>query len=312
LDVMIIRAGALGDTLMVLPALADLAGKANITFVGRQPGLDYVRSFVHRGLDLEATGWHRLFLDSPDELTLPVSRTDMVVAFFSDETGKIRQNLGVFFPDVPVHVFPSFPSEKKNIHAARYMAECLKSAGLPVDPEKSVENAVRRSLIGDIALPAARNRIVLHPGSGDKEKNHPPGFWLKLLEGLGQKAAFQGLTRVVLLGPAEENVCSFFKKSMKSFDAEICFCPEKEILTGIITGAALYIGHDSGITHLAAMLGTPTIALFKKSDAGQWGPLGPFVRVIQNNNTDYSALMEKVFMASMDIRNTSIMCCVNP
>jgi heptosyltransferase-3 len=304
LNVLIIRPGALGDTLMVLPALADLAGKAVITFVARQPGLDYIRSFVHRGLDLEGAGWHRLFLDSPDEHSLPVSRADLVVAFFSDETGGIRQNLNACFPNVPVHVFPSFPSAKKDIHAARYIAECLKSAGLPVDPGKSVENALTRSLLGDIASPAVRNRIVLHPGSGNKKKNHPPEFWLKLLEGPGQKAAFQGLRRVVLLGPAEENVCSFFKKSMKSFDTEICFCPEKEILTAIITEAALYIGHDSGITHLAAMLGTPTIALFKESNANQWSPLGPCVRVIQDNNTDYSTLIEKVFKKAMDIRNS--------
>ena len=161
-------------------------------------------------------------------------------------------------------------------------------------------------LLGDIASPAVRNRILLHPGSGDKKKNHPPEFWLKLLECLGQKAAFQGLTRVVLLGPAEEEACSFFKKSMKSFGAEICFCPEKRNLTCMLTHAALYIGHDSGITHLAAMLGTPTIALFKGSDANQWGPLGPCVRVIQDSNTDYSTLIEKVFKAATDICNSSL------
>jgi len=297
---------------MVLPALADLAGRASITFVGRRPGLYFISPLVHRGLDIEGAGWHRLFLDSPNDCSLPVSRTDLVVAFFSDETGKIRQNLEAFFPDVPVHVFHSFPFEKENIHAARYITECLKKAGLPIDPAKSMENAGRRPLLGDIATPAARNKIVLHPGSGDKEKNHPPEFWLKLLEGLGQKAAFQGLTRVVLLGPAEENVCSFFKKGMKFFDAEIYFCPEKEILTNIIIEAALYIGHDSGITHLAAMLGTSTIALFKESNANQWGPLGPCVRVIQDSNTDTSALMEKVIKAAMDIRNISIICGVNP
>jgi ADP-heptose:LPS heptosyltransferase len=301
LKVLIIRPGALGDTLMALPALVALAGKAVITFVGRQPGLDYIRSFVHLGLDFEAAGWHRLFLDSPDEHFLPVSRADMVVAFFSDDEGKIRQNFNACFPNVPVHVFPSFPSEKEHMHAALYIAECLKSAGLPVDPEKSVKNALRKSLLGEIASPAVRNKILLHPGSGDKKKNHSPEFWLKLLESLGQKAVFQGLKHVVLLGPAEEEVCSFFKKSMKSFGTEICFCPEKENLTCIITEAALYIGHDSGITHLAAMIGTPTIALFKKSNANQWGPLGPCVRVIQDNNTDYSTLMKKVFKAATDI-----------
>jgi hypothetical protein len=276
---------------MILPALADLTGKAVITFVGRQPGLDFIRTFVHRGLDLDGAGWHRLFLDSPDEHCLPVSRADLVVAFFSDEAGKIRQNLNACFPHVPVHVFPSFPFEKKNIHAARYIAECLKSAGLPIDPEKSVENARRRSLLGDMARPAVRNRIVLHPGSGDKEKNHPPGSWLKILESLSQKAAFRGLTPVVLLGPAEEHLRSFFEKNLRSTRAEIRFCPEKDKLIGILRQAALYIGHDSGITHLAAMLGAPTVALFKGSNADQWSPLGPDVRVIQDNDPAFSTLL---------------------
>ncbi len=290
---------------MILPALYDLAGKADITFVGRQPGLDYIRSFINRGLDLEAAGWHRLFLESPDDHTLPVSRADMVVAFFSGETRTIRQNLNACFPYLSVHVFPSFPSEKKDIHAARYLAECLKEAGLPVDPSQSMEKAVRKPLLGDMALPAVRSTIVLHPGSGDKKKNHAPGFWLKLLEGLGQRACFQGLTCLVLLGPAEEDVHPFFKKNLKSLDAKICFCPEKSILTRIITEAGLYIGHDSGITHLAAMLGTPTVALFKRSNAIQWGPLGPRVRVIKECDTGVSFLMEKVFEAATDVFKSS-------
>ncbi|MBW1704068.1 MAG: glycosyltransferase family 9 protein [Deltaproteobacteria bacterium] len=301
MNVLIIRPGALGDTLMVLPALANLTGKASITFVARQPGLDYIRSFVLGGLDLEGAGWHRLFLDSPDEHCLPVSRADLVVAFFSDEAGNIRQNLNARFPHVPVHIFPSFPSEKKNMHAARYIAECLKSAGLPVDPEKSVENAVRRPLLGDIASPAVRNRIVLHPGSGDPKKNHPPGFWLKLLKGLGQKAAFKELKLFVLLGPAEKHLRSFFEKNLRSPRAEIRFCPEKDHLIEILRQATLYIGHDSGITHLSAMLGTPTIALFRGSNVNQWSPLGPCVRVIQDNSPAYSILIENVFQAAMDL-----------
>ena len=42
-----------------------------------------------------------------------------------------------------------------------------------------------------------------------------------------------------------------------------------------------YVGNDSGITHLAAMLGVPTIALFGPSDPTTWHPVGPSVRVIR-------------------------------
>jgi len=48
----------------------------------------------------------------------------------------------------------------------------------------------------------------------------------------------------------------------------------------LLKKASLYIGHDSGITHLTAMLGIPTICLFKNSDPLQWAPLGPDVTVI--------------------------------
>ncbi|MBW1738104.1 MAG: hypothetical protein JRJ69_11270 [Deltaproteobacteria bacterium] len=54
---LIIRPGAMGDTLMVIPSLIELSGKAAVTFVGRQPGLDFIRDFVNRGLDMEAAGY---------------------------------------------------------------------------------------------------------------------------------------------------------------------------------------------------------------------------------------------------------------
>ena len=43
----------------------------------------------------------------------------------------------------------------------------------------------------------------------------------------------------------------------------------------------LFVGNDSGPTHLAAMLGVPTVALFGPTDAGVWAPVGPHVRVLE-------------------------------
>ena len=44
--------------------------------------------------------------------------------------------------------------------------------------------------------------------------------------------------------------------------------------------ARIYIGNDSGITHLAAAVGTPVVALFGPTDPRIWAPRGPHVRVI--------------------------------
>ena len=67
---------------------------------------------------------------------------------------------------------------------------------------------------------------------------------------------------------------------------EILFCPEKEPLLRVLGSAALYLGHDSGITHLSGLMGTPTVALFKHTDPIQWGPVGTCVRIIHGRRAD--------------------------
>ncbi len=282
---------------MVLPALVHLRGKVSITFVGRRPGLEFIADYVHDSMDLEGPGWHRLFMDEPDRKGLPVSKTDQVVAFFSDGDGKIRENLKSCFPHTPVHVFPSFPPQGEKIHAARYFANCLRLAGLPIDPEEAFESAMRSALLEYRGIPAHRKRIVVHPGSGDPKKNLPPHFWQRLIEKLFGEDHFQGFTPTVLLGPAEESVIAIFRDHLPSIKGELCSNPPKDLLTQLLTETALYFGHDSGITHLAAMLGAPTVALFKKSDAYQWRPLGPQVRVIPSESEE-SRFIEKVIEAS--------------
>ena len=46
------------------------------------------------------------------------------------------------------------------------------------------------------------------------------------------------------------------------------------LLAGVLTQADLFLGHDSGVTHLAALLGVPTVALFGPTDPARWAPQG--------------------------------------
>jgi len=70
---MIIRPGALGDTLMVAPSIRDLQGLYHVEFVGRNPGLYFLSFIADDVSDMEAGGWHRLFAAdlSGDPRTLP-------------------------------------------------------------------------------------------------------------------------------------------------------------------------------------------------------------------------------------------------
>jgi heptosyltransferase III len=290
LKLLIIRPGALGDTLLMLPVLAKLEGKADIHFAGRQPGLAHMSGAVCQTMDLETAGWHRLFSDQ-SPLTgpspLPVSTADKVIAFFKDKEGIIRKNLEAFFPGAAVSVFPSFPPKGEKVHVARYLAGCLESAGLPINGHEVMDNAGRRPLICGPWASRNRNRVVFHPGSGGPQKNHPPDFWLDVFNECMNTERFAHLKPTLLLGPAEAPLQTFFRNQKgRVGPLEIFFCLEKEQLLKVLASAALYLGHDSGVTHLSGLMGTPTIALFKQTDPVQWGPLGPRVRIIHRRKAD--------------------------
>lgn len=296
MKVLIIRPAALGDTLMLMPAIAQLNVSADIVLVGRSPGIDFISPYVNRSIDYEGSGWYRLFLEKRDVThTLDLPEADLVVAFLSDPDGCVNRNLQGHMPKASVHFFPAFPPEEGNVHVAWYLTQCLQKSGLPVDPESALEEASRRPLLERKGQGMGIKKIVFHPGSGGKEKNHPPGFWLALIGALNnhflslpfpeEPPSPRFSKSIILLGPAEEQLLPFFTRNLGVEGIEVLFAPEKEELTALLRRALVYIGHDSGITHLAAMLGTPTMALFRKSPVHQWRPLGPAVKVIQGEES---------------------------
>ena len=271
---------------MLMPAIAQMRASTKIVLVCRSPALDFLRPYVYQCIDYEGPGWHQLFLKKHNVgQPLSVPKVDSVVAFLSDPDGVVSKNLKNYIPGTSVHLFPAFPPEEGEIHVAFYLSECLRRTGLPIDPAKSLKAACNRALL-ERGVPAIQQeRIVFHPGSGGQGKNHPPDFWLELIKGSG-KGLFKESNRfILLLGPAEERLHPFFITTPAIKRIETVFSPEKEYLISLLKQARLYIGHDSGITHLAAMLGTPTIALFKNSSVSRWRPLGPAVRVIESTET---------------------------
>jgi heptosyltransferase-3 len=284
MKLLIIRPSALGDTLMLMPSIAQLRSSTEIVLVGRSPGIDIISPYVNRVIDYEGSGWHRLFLEHlgvDHALLLP--QADCAVAFLSDPDGIVKKNLKTTLPKTSLHFFPPFPPEEANLHAAFYLAQCLKKAGMPVDPDKCLAEADQGALLKGGGQAIQKERIVFHPGSGGKGKNHPPEFWLDLIGELTSHFPSPSFSKsIILLGPAEEQLLPFFTREVGGERAEIFFALELEQLQSILGQAPLYVGHDSGITHLAAMLGTPTIALFRMSTVDQWRPLGPAVKVIQS------------------------------
>lgn len=137
------------------------------------------------------------------------------------------------------------------------------------------------------------NYALIHPGSGSPAKNYSPQFYQDVADALQQF----GYSKIhFIFGPAEENLSTekFTKGSIK-------YPQNVEALANLLAGAALYIGNDSGVSHLSGILGTPTIALYKTTDPKIWGALGK--KVVHISAFDENAAFDKI---QEYLRSTSI------
>jgi heptosyltransferase-3 len=121
-----------------------------------------------------------------------------------------------------------------------------------------------------------RPLVVIHPGSGSAHKCVAPEILASLVIAL----EISGATPVILEGPADREPVERFLKS--------CVNPPiilkgLNLLTvaGVLAQARLFVGQDSGVTHMAGLIGVRTVALFGPTDPARWAPRGVHVTVVQ-------------------------------
>ena len=302
MKILIIRPAALGDSLMLMPSLCALKHRADIVLVGRRPGIDFLAPYVLQVMDYEGHGWHLLYAqESEGAPSLPSPSLDLAVLFHTDPQGNMASRLKAFLPGAQVRVFPGFPQEHTETHAALHLAACLEAAGCPFKAAQAFEQALHVPLLKQSALEKDIKRMILHPGSGSPKKNHPPQFWLDFATRLSGSHPFP---LILLLGPAEEALLPFFEHRLQAPGREILFCPERAALLSVLSQAALYAGQDSGITHIAAMIGAPTLALFRSTSIVRWRPLGPLVRTIESEESGPRLLDEALARSAELLRES--------
>jgi heptosyltransferase-3 len=222
--ILIIRACAIGDFVLNLPALRALAlahPVARFTLVGYPETLSLARPFIPVDAihSIETQPWSGLF-------TGPLSHLPFDAAWVWMKDPTVADHLR--HSGVPhVSHAPAFPPP--GIHAASHL---LQTVGLPA-PE-----------LPDLWNPAA-TQIIAHPGSGSPSKVWP---------------RFNELDAAV---PLPTNLSL------------------PEVADHLRNHCRVFIGNDSGITHIAAYWGIPTVALFGPTDSKIWGPVGRRVNILQ-------------------------------
>jgi ADP-heptose:LPS heptosyltransferase len=122
----------------------------------------------------------------------------------------------------------------------------------------------------------SRNFIdfFIHPGSGSLTKNWSPKYFSQII------LAFSHLRLALIIGPADEipalEVKKYLKKEEPALAQRLIFFQKKPLLemAYFLSSASVYVGNDSGISHLAAALGIPSFIIFGPTDAKIWKPWG--------------------------------------
>jgi hypothetical protein len=250
---LVIRPGAIGDFIVSLPAIECLRSDY-LEVWAATPNVPLVR-FADRVRSIASTGLGLLgVVEPPAGLLDELRGFDSIVSWYGANRPEFRdlmRSLGlpcVFFPAIP----PAVPGETAPVHATDFYLDQVRGLG---------------SIAGDgipripCQVPGA-NFAVIHPFSGSARKNWP-------LEKFRQAA--RGLERTMPVrwcaGPEDPPL------------ADAVRIHDLYDLARWLASARLYIGNDSGITHLAAAVGTPVLALFGPTDPDVWAPRGPHVRV---------------------------------
>ena len=194
-----------------------------------------------------------------------------------DPEGVVERNLRL--ADVKkVIIAAGRPPEGAAIHVVQYLARTIGLQQIQLPFKLSLKPAELST--GDIV----NRRIAIHPGSGGAQKCWPVPSFAALIRHLWQR----NYPILLLAGPAD-------RQRVEDILRLLPLQPQSGLLSTLIDMPLIhvaqhllqcwcYIGNDSGVTHLAAMLGIPTIALFGPTNPSTWRPIGPGVTVIQESH----------------------------
>jgi ADP-heptose:LPS heptosyltransferase len=227
---LLLHHGALGDFVLTFPLLASLDGDVTVVSHASKAKLAE-RLFPHvSAADIET-------------FRIGNARYDQLISFVGD----------VGRPCFEVHPRP--PADWTQ-HVTAWHRHALIMHGV-VLPDAPLPPVHRQS--GD-------GPIVVHPGSGGRDKCWPPERFAALVDRLRSIHSVR-----VIAGEAEAD---------RGVAGEAQVLLTLDALHDALVDASLYIGNDSGPTHLAAWLGVPTLALFGPSDPRLWAPIGRAVTVL--------------------------------
>jgi len=281
--ILIIRGGAIGDFVLTLPAIKlprDRFPGAHIEILGHIhiTALAHKRFYADATRSIESRPLASFFVKGsalPEELIDYFRSFDLIVSYLFDPDGIFETNLN----RCQIKAFVAGPARLSGSeHAALQLARPLEKMGFHLDhhaatiyPAEEDREFARNFLSG-----ATKSVVALHPGSGSEAKNWPIENWQEL----GEHLFSLGHTVLVVAGEADEDRARLLESVWKGKPVRFAKHLALPRLAGLFENA-LFLGHDSGISHIAAAVGARCILLFGPTDPAIWAPANKGVTVLQ-------------------------------
>lgn len=206
---------------------------------------------------------------------------DLIISFVSATDRILADNLNATGAWCVIHYEP-FPSGSKGVHIVDHLLQSLDTLGIPYfdnfpriflhdEDIHFAEEFIKMS----VADPK-KKLIAIHPGSGSKQKCWPTERFAALINWLNKEKKAHVF---IVSGPADKEITERLKAAIKDHFTIVDHLSLSK-LSAVIKRCNLFIGNDSGITHLAAAVGTHTLSLFGPTDPKIWGPRGESVKIL--------------------------------
>jgi heptosyltransferase-3 len=303
--ILVIRGGAIGDFILTLPALKalrDACPHAQIEILGYKhiAVLAENRFYAQAVRSIEYGPLSSFFAKNselPAELANYFARFDLIISYLYDPDRIFEKNLR----RCGVENLLCGPSKivESGEHAAGQLAQPIEELGVRVsDLAERIflsleDRQVAREFLQNLQQPI----LAIHPGSGSTQKNWPLENWIELFsrnDGFPPAEDKRGQLRrlpsvIVISGEADKAQTELLERAWKN--REVRFAKNLPLLhLAAVLERSIFIGHDTGISHLAAAAGANCVLLFGPTDPNVWAPRNKNVRVLSAQSGKLSDL----------------------